>query len=335
MTVNLDEILGGTPLCDCTFPYFADPEEEIAIHRRAGFSFVSIMVATDTTSPMVAVKRLAAERRFYENRPEDFVIAETADDIRRARREKKLAIGFHFQGTAPLDNDLAMIGAYHRLGIRWMALAYNASNSVGGGCMQEEDDHGLTTFGRDVVAEMNRVGMVIDLSHCGYRTAMDAMARSGAPCIFSHSNAYALYPHSRNIRNEQIAAAAGTGGFIGINGVGAFVSEEGPVPTATIFRHIDYVAQRVGPQHVAIGLEFMSPESCATAVAAVGGDPGNAGGMPPLPWHFLSPAAIVELAGLMVSHGYDLADVRNVLGGNFMRVADAVWSARNCQQTES
>jgi membrane dipeptidase len=332
---DLDEILGDSPLCDCTFPYFADPQREIAAHRRAGFSFVSIMIATDATAPIAAVRRLAADRRFYEARPDDFIVAESADDIRKARRDKKLAIGFHFQGTAPLDQDLSMVVAYYRLGIRWMALAYNASNSVGGGCMHEEEDQGLTSFGRDVVAEMNRVGMVVDLSHCGYRTSMEAIEHSARPCIFSHSNAHTLFPHPRNVRDDQIVAAARSGGFVGINGVGAFVGEEGPVPARTIFRHVDHMVQLVGPQHVAIGLEFMSPESCTTALAAAGGDPTKAGGMPPLPWHFLPPVAVAQLVGLMLSNGYDHASVRDILGGNFIRVADAVWVPRTPQSMET
>ena len=325
MTVDLVELMGDTPLCDCSFAYFTDPEKEISVHRSAGFTFVSVAVATDATWPMEAVRRLASERRFYEQRPDEFIVADSADDIRKARHEGKLAVGFHIQGTEPLGRRLEMVVAYHRLGVRWMILGYNEPNSVGGGCMEADGGRALSSFGRDVIAEMNRVGMVVDLSHSGYRTSMEAMELSAAPCIFSHSNARALFPHPRSIHDDQIQAVARTGGFVGINGVGAFVGEKGPVSAQTIFRHLDYVVQMVGPRHVAIGLEFMSPESCAIAVASAGGDPRKAGAMPPLPWHFLAPSAIGDLAGLMLSQGYDSRDVRDILGGNFMRIADATW----------
>ena len=109
-------------------------------------------------------------------------------------------------------------GLYHRLGVRQALFADNLNNAAGGGC--HDEDRGLTDFGRAVVQEMNRAGMLVDCSHSAYRTTMEAMEVSSAPVVFSHSNPKALWDHGRNIRDDQIKACAATGGVVGVNGLG-------------------------------------------------------------------------------------------------------------------
>ena len=117
-----------------------------------------------------------------------------------------------------------MVQAYYDLGVRSMLLTYNGENQAGFGC-HAANDTGLTSFGRGVVDEMNRVGMMVDVSHCGYRTSMDALECSASPVIFSHSSMRAVWDHERNIRDDQARACAATGGVIGINGVGIFLGD--------------------------------------------------------------------------------------------------------------
>ncbi|MGH8319587.1 MAG: membrane dipeptidase [Steroidobacteraceae bacterium] len=137
------------------------------------------------------------------------------EDIRAARKFQKLVINCHFQGSEAVGRDLANVGAYYKLGVRWMLMAYNFQNNVGTGCLEaEKNDIGISQFGKELIAEMNRVGMLVDCSHSGYRTTMDAMSISTKPCIFSHSNPRALYDHPRNIRDDQIKRCAQTEGVI-------------------------------------------------------------------------------------------------------------------------
>src|SRR5690606_16000592 len=162
-----------------------------------------------------------------------------------------LAIVFHFQGTNPFGRDLGMVEVFYRLGIRHALMAYNQKNAVGDGC-HERTDGGLTRFGLALVREMNRVGMLVDCSHSGYRTTMDA---SEAPVTCSPPNARALADPQRTSRDDQAKACAATGGVIGVNGIGIFLGGN-EVSADALFRHIDYFVQLVGPQHVGLGLDY-------------------------------------------------------------------------------
>jgi len=147
-----------------------------------------------------------------------------------------------------------MVSLYYDLGVRWMLFAYNKSNSLAGGC--QDEDGGLTDFGRAVLDEMERVGMVVCCSHIGHRSAMEILERARRPVIFSHSNPKALWDHPRNIRDEAIRACAKTGGVIGINGIGVFLGEN-DIATELLVRHVDYVADLVGPEHVGLALDYV------------------------------------------------------------------------------
>ena len=121
----------------------------------------------------------------------------------RQMNQAKLALTFNLQETNPLDGNLDMIDVYYELGVRHMLLAYNQKNRVGDGCA-ERTDSGLSRFGVRVIQEMNRVGMLVDGTHSGYKTTMEAMEVCSVPFIFSHCNAWQVVPHYRNIKDDQI-----------------------------------------------------------------------------------------------------------------------------------
>ena len=319
-------LLAGTPLCDILFaasPWF---KKEIELFRAEGFSYVSLTVAADdAAAPAVTYPRLAMLRHTFDVQPEKYILADGVDDIRRAHREGKVAIGFHFQGTEAIGRDLANVGAYYKLGVRWMLLAYNFQNNAGMGCIEaRQNDLGLSSYGRTLIAEMNRVGMIVDLSHSGYRTTMDAMAASTAPCIFSHSNPLALFEHPRNITDDQIRTCAAMGGVIGINGVGSFIGEPHKITVEKVFRNLDYVAQLVGVEHICLGIDYMSPEYCQSVADRFNGDLSKVG-MAPLPWGMMTPSQTLELINVMLNHGYSEDNARGVMGENFLRVASGIW----------
>ena len=180
---------------------------------------------------------------------------------------------------------------------------------------------GLTDFGRDVIREMNRVGMVVDLSHMGYRATMEAFEVSTAPLIFSHSNPNGLREHARNISDEQIIACAKTGGVVGINGIGDFL---GGTSSELIVENIEYVMDLVGPEHVGIGLDYVIDKQELIEYIETYPDI-----FPPDKiTDFLSivePEQFPEFTELLCQKGYSEQIIRGILGENFLRVAGQVW----------
>jgi len=290
-------------------------------YRSLGFGFVSLTVGNDSIwDPRTILERLAVVRAAVAADPESFQIVGSASDVRLAKDHGKLAISFHLQGTNGLGGNVAWVERFFSLGITHMLLAYNSRNAVGDGCA-ELADAGLSRYGRSVVQEMNRVGMLVDGSHTGYRTTMEAIGLSTKPFVFTHANAARIFDHYRNIRDDQIVACAKTGGVIGINGVGAFLSPTGEVSAELLYRHVDHMSQLVGPAHVGLGLDFVENVAKFVSMAADSADtwPSNAG--QPLRFeHFAGPEIVAPLVDLLCAHGYRDEHVRGILGENFFRV---------------
>ena len=308
---------------DMTVPFtpgYDDIDQLIRCHEAGGTDFVSLTV-NDFDDPLAStVRHIAKVRRMIAARADAMVFVTTTEAIARARSNGLLAVGFHFQETSPLLVSIDLVQVYYDLGVRHMLMAYNKKNFVGDGCA-ERTDAGLSRFGLSVVREMNRVGMIVDGSHSGYRTSMDAIETTSQPFIFSHSNAHAIHPHYRNIRDDQIKACAATGGVIGINGIGCFLGDVDASAEA-MFRHIDHMVNLVGPDHVGIGLDYVydpnwtwdnrdADEWPETDALVDGVD--------------APPERLPELTTTMLAHGYRKTDIAKILGGNFLRVASAVW----------
>ena len=321
---NVEKIINRATVCDLTLPWSRTNENREPTLPRfaaAGFNFVSLTVGMDWNSPLETVQHIAAERNRFLN-DKNFVLAESVSDIRRAKTESKLAVGFHFQGTNPFGGDVNMVEVFYRLGVRHALLAYNEKNAVGDGC-HERTDAGLSRYGIRLIAEMNRVGMIVDCTHTGYRTAMEAMELSTSPVIFSHSNAHAIWPHDRNLRDDQIKACAAKGGVIGINGVGLFLGNNDASP-ANFIRHIDHIAGLVGPRHIALGLDLVYYMD--SMLARWRANPGRyPEGYPEPPWYFFAPEDLPRLVDGLLQRGYADDDVVGILGENFLRVAETVW----------
>jgi membrane dipeptidase len=176
------------------------------------------------------------------------------EDIFRAKKEGKIGIGFHFQNSRPIEHDLRLLDVFHRLGVRVIQITYNEKNLVGDGCT-EITDCGLSRFGKDMILRMNTIGIVVDLSHVGYRTSMQAIETSKDPVIFSHSNAYSVCPSKRNLKDDQIKALALNRGVIGINAFPAFVKKNDPT-LDDLIDHIDHITNLVGADYIGIGFDF-------------------------------------------------------------------------------
>lgn len=290
--------------------------------HAAGVNYLSLNVGYDVIEWQQTVKNIGAYLTWLEKNADRFALVRQVEDIAAAKRAGKLAISFDLEGMNALDGEAYMVSLYYRLGVRQMLFCYNKNNLVGGGC--HEGDKGLTPLGRQVIEEMNRVGMLVDCSHTAYRTTMEAMEASTQPVIFSHSNPKALHKHGRNIVDEQIRACARTGGVVGINGIGIFLAD-GHASTKTLADCICYVADLVGPEHVGIGLDYYSDAVASWAEKNPSYWPASEGYGVGAPTRVAEPEQIPEITDALLARGWPEGDVRKLLGQNFLRLAQAVW----------
>lgn len=293
------------------------------MYRKAGINVVCFSPAADQLGPSTALQLIGQLYQFCSQRSDEFQMAYSVDDIDRLTAQGKTALFLSIQGTNCLGSDLNMIEVFYRLGVRFMLMAYNQKNLVGDGCA-ERTDAGLSRYGLSVVKEMNRVGMICDGSHCGYRTSMDMMEASTAPCIFSHSDAYAIFPHYRNIKDDQIKKCAETGGVIGISSVGDFLRDP-QAKSESIFKHIDYMANLVGPEHVGLGFDFVRDATPDPALDNADAWPEVNGTTILVDTEYGQPEQFLELTELMCRAGYSSDHIKGILGGNFRRVCKEVW----------
>jgi len=283
------------------------------------------------------LRNLGAWRRFIASR-DDLRLVSAAADIESAKAGRKLGLVFHFQGTDPIENDLNLVEAYHALGVRMVQLTYNVRNRVGDGCA-EKTDAGLSAFGADLIKRLNENRIIVDCSHTGYRTTIDAIEQSSRPVVFSHANAFALHPSPRNIKDDQIKAAAASGGLVGVNGFPAFLGTS-PQPTMDRFvEHLDYMVGVAGVDHVALGIDYyegMHLVADATEAAQffqqqLAQRRWSEASYPPPPHHYpqgmATPKELPNLTARLLARGYAQEDVRKLIGGNWLRVFRAVWGA--------
>ena len=297
---------------------------QLARHKAAGFDAITVNIGFGEQGPEEHLRMIAALRHWLMARPEEYLLLMEADDVERARSTGRLAVGFDIEGANAVGDQLSLIQLYYDLGVRWMLMAYNTSNRAGGGC--QDEDGGLTNFGRAMVAEMERVGMLLCLSHTGHRTVREVLAMATQPLIFSHSNCAALHPHPRNIPDELIRACAATGGVVGINGVGIFLGKN-DISSETYARHVDHVVQLVGPAHVSIALDYVFDmreleehleKMKGTFPPGLGYEMGA---------RFVPPEQLEEIVVTLQGWGYSDADLTALLGGNLLRLAKQVWKA--------
>jgi membrane dipeptidase len=303
-------------------PYGTEYLPELHRYRDAGVDVVSLNVGFGEMDTADHFQTLASIRRWV-SMQDDCMLISTPADVETARQTGRLGICFDIEGANAIADQLPLIGAYHHLGVRWMLIAYNRNNQAGGGC--QDEDTGLTSFGREVVREMERVGMVVCCSHTGYRTAADVLGMATKPVIFSHSNALALVPHPRNIPDDLIRACAQSGGVVGVNGIGLFLGPAGEDQAELVARHIDHMVQLVGPRHVGLGLDFVFDTAeleahlkkmRATFPADLGYDAAIS---------MVPPERLVDVVMCLLRRGYYQADLEAILGGNFLRVAHEAW----------
>ena len=291
--------------------------------RDAHVDIVSINIGFGPIPLEQHFRVLAHFRRWLEARPGDYLVIRNAADIDMVRRDRKLGVVFDIEGLAPFDDgDHGLISTFYELGVRWAQIAYNRNNNSGGGCM--DDDAGLTVFGREMIKEMQRVGMVVCCSHTGHATARDVLAFADGPVIFSHSNASALYENARNIPDDLIKACAETGGVVGVNGIGAF-HDDSIALSESIVSHIDHIVQLAGPDHVGLGLDYVFDQQELKDYLTKMRDTFPDEDAFKKPLRLAPPEAVIEIASGLFARGYDIQSMKKIFGGNWRRIAETVW----------
>jgi membrane dipeptidase len=315
--------------------------------------FFSVWVPSELTGPPAvknAMDLIDSVRQAVRTHPNDLVLATTAADIRRAAGEHKIAALMGMEGGHMIDNDLGLLRNYAALGVRYLTLTHFKNNDWADSSTDKPAHNGLTPFGKEVVHELNRLGVMVDISHVADKTFYDAIAASTAPVIASHSSCRAIAHHVRNMTDDMLKALAKNGGVVMINYEVSFLSEEyrvasdkqngdvvtqlnamskkcggdeacstlesarinteamksGKLPKVTwdkIIEHIDHAVKVAGVDHVGLGSDFDG----AT-----------------MPIGMEDATKLPKITGALLAKGYSEADVTKILGGNLLRVMEAV-----------
>ena len=261
------------------------------------------------------IEVLQEQERHY---PNDIEIAYTSQDVERIISGGKLAVLIGLEGGHAIEDDLETLANFHELGVLYMTLTHTGSHNWADSSEDESRHGGLSEFGRKVVQEMNRLGIIVDVSHVSDDTFWDVVKVSKAPIIASHSNARALADHVRNMDDDMLRAVAANGGVVMVNFMTIYLDPEKmarwklmgwhwfthprqpETPLSLLVDHIDHIVQVAGVDHVGLGSDFDNTPFLPEGLKDVGDYP--------------------NLTVELVRRGYSDQDVRKILGGNLLRV---------------
>jgi membrane dipeptidase len=318
---------------DAVCPLAAYDARYLEWYREGGVTALAPTVGS-TESARVTLDSIATWHRRLRDR-EDLLLVRRASDVETAKRSGRMGIYLHIQGTDPIESDLDMVDLYKQLGVGIIQLTYNVRNHVGDGC-EERSDAGLSGFGIKLVERLNAARVIVDCTHTGLRTSLDAVEHSSAPVVLSHSNVAAVRQSARNVSDSLIEAVARSGGLIGVCGFPPMVAGKEAPGLDDLIAHIDAIVARVGINHVGLGIDYYAGQvgvaSDADALriyerAVHSGTWGSAYPPPPhrYPAGIETPRSLPKLTARLLERGYCEGDVRKILGENWLRVMRAVW----------
>jgi membrane dipeptidase len=322
-------------------------QTDLARLRRGhvGAQFWSVYVSALLPEPQAVqatIEQIDVLKRLIAHYPRDLALCTTADEVERAMKAGKIASLIGMEGGHSMGSSLGVLRQEYALGARYMTLAHFKNTSWADSATDAPAHDGLTDLGRDVVREMQRIGMLVDLSHVSEATMLDALEVAKAPVMFSHSGARAIASHPRNVPDAVLDKLKANGGIVMVVTLPSYVSDEvrdwsarraaegarqdalhvgdpaaakaamadwlkaNPAPRATIAQladHVDHIARRIGVEHVGVGADFDGMESTTQGMGDVSG----------------YPALFTELA----RRGYSQADLEKIASGNMLRVLRA------------
>ena len=256
------------------------------------------------------------------------VKARSAADIRKAKEDGRTAIVLGFQNTSAFEDKLGAVQLFKDAGVGVAQLTYNTQNYAGSGCY-ESSDSGLSDWGRELVAEMNRVGMLIDLSHVGSRTSDDAIRESAKPVAYTHCCPSALKPHPRNKSDGELRFIADQGGMIGVTMFPAFLKRGADSTVGDYVEAMEHVISVAGEDHVAFGTDFTQGYG-QEFFDWITNDKGNARSLikfspMPNPKGVETIGQLPNLTAAMERAGWSEGRIRKVMGENWLRFLAEVW----------
>jgi membrane dipeptidase len=251
--------------------------------------------------------------------PEEIELVRTGVDIDRVKQQGKVGVLLAFEGAEPLGFDLSALRLFHAVGLRMLSLTWSRRNAFGDGAWENESRGGLTRLGRQAVAELERLGIIVDVSHASDQTARDILSVVTRPVVASHSNARALREHARNMPDEILRAVAETGGVVGVTAVPGFIGDQ-PATVGAWVDHLEHVVQVAGIEHVGVGADFIQhvEEMGATLEMATWG-PDWGPRLPPFEG-MSAPEHLPALTAELLRRGFSEADMTRVFHGNYFRV---------------
>ena len=315
--------------------------------------FFSIWVPSDVTGPP-AVKRaldlIDSVREAVRTHPNDLMLATTAADVRRAAAEHKIAALMGMEGGHMIDDDLGLLRVYAALGVRYLTLTHFLNNNWADSATDKPAHNGLTAFGKDVVRELNRLGMIVDVSHIADKTFYDVLETTTAPVMASHSSSRAISNHVRNMTDDMMRALAKNGGLIMINYATAFLSEEFRVASekkeGNIVAMMAAMSKKCGGNEACTTMESerIDHEAMAKgelpkvmwekivehidhAVKVAGADHVGLGSDfdgATMPIGMEDVSKLPKITDALLKKGYSEQDIDKILGGNILRVMEQV-----------
>jgi membrane dipeptidase len=310
--------------------------------KKSGVTCISLTV--DDNDILSSLTNISRTNLIIDNFRDSLMHATRADDIRRAKKERKHAILYNFQNTIPLgggvdwERELDHLDLFYGLGVRIIQLTYNLRNFVGDGCT-ERYESGLSHFGAAVVERMNDLGILVDTGHCGYQTTLDAVEASNTPVIASHTGCRGVYDYPRSKTDEELQVIAEKGGYVGIYAYDHFLAKEGGTIT-DFLDHINYAVNLIGVDHIGIGTDaFIHPKMPERLLEEMDQDEPRWNGFWVHDWLEASALAVALIEARvgslawtnwpyftvgLVSRGYSDQEIQKIIGENFLRVLEKV-----------
>jgi membrane dipeptidase len=245
-------------------------------------------------------------------------VVRTAADLAAVLAGDEVGLVLHFEGCRPLLGQVELAHAFYRLGLRSAQLTWNYPNEVADGIGAAKPG-GLTAEGREIVAELDRLGFLFDVSHLAEQGFWELIDLVRSPVVASHANAAAIWPHPRNLSDEQIKAIAAGGGYVGVCFFPAFI---GPEPTLErLLDHVDHLAELVGVDHIAVGPDYVDfALDLMTADLSTGDAPVDYGPSFEFPEGLQRVETLPVFTAGLLEAGYSEAQTAKILGGNVLRV---------------
>jgi membrane dipeptidase len=345
-SIVLDTHIDTTPKLQTDWKFTAEHKDghiDLPRMKKGGLNalFFSIYMSGTVTGPKAvndAIERIAAVHKLAEDLPDQVALCTTADEVRRAHKQGKIAALLGVEGGHMINNSLAILQMYAKLGVRYMTLTHSVNTDWADSSGDQPKHNGLTDLGKQIVKEMNRLGVMVDISHVADKTFWDVLEVSRAPLIASHSSCRAISGHARNMTDEMIKALGAKGGVIQINYADQFLDNDlyeysrkaqplmrelaekypgrenaekrreevarqlGPPPRASwekIVEHIDHAVKLVGADHVGLGSDFDG----AT-----------------MPQGMEDVTHLPKITEALLRKGYREADIKKILGENTLRL---------------